>query len=131
MCDALAAEPVQLLGAAAAEVMPRERGAVLIEYRPVDAARVPWTPMWSFTFWHPEGRYGSRDDRVTIRGCARFGAVWCGGWCSGSFSSVAVCPCVWLVAGLRVLVVDEEAVIHMAVMGGLLCFLCVQLDALL
>ena len=39
--DAPAAEPVQLLGAAAAEVVPKERGAVLVEYLPADAARVP------------------------------------------------------------------------------------------
>ena len=39
--DAPAAETVQLLGAAAAEVMPKERGAVLVEYLPADAARNP------------------------------------------------------------------------------------------
>ena len=47
------------------------------------------------------------------------------------FSVVAVCPCVLLVAGLRVLVMDQEVVVHSAVVGGLLCFLCVLLDALL
>ena len=42
VCDAPAAEPVQLLGAAAAaEVIPKERGAVLAQYLPADAARVP------------------------------------------------------------------------------------------
>ena len=43
----------------------------------------------------------------------------------------AVCQCVWLVPGLRWLVMDEEVVIHTVVVGGLLCFLCVQLDAVL
>ena len=37
----------------------------------------------------------------------------------------------WLVTGLRGLVMDEEVAIHTAVVGDLLCFLCVQLDALL
>ena len=131
VCDAQAAEPVQLLGAAAAEVMPKERGVVLVEYLPADAARVPRPQMWSFTGGHPEERYSSSDDRVTVQECARFCAVRRGGWCGGSFPVVAVCPCVWLVAGLRVLVVDEEVVIHTAVVGGLLCFLCVHLDAVL
>ena len=131
VCDARAAEPVQLLGAAAAEVMPKERGAVLVEYLPADAARVPWPRMWSFTVGHPEERCGSWDDRVTVRECTCFGAVRCGGWCGGSFPLVAVCPCVWLVAGLLVLVMNEESVIHTAVVGGLLCFLCVHLDAVL
>ena len=35
------------------------------------------------------------------------------------------------VCGLRWLVMDEEVVIHGVVVGGLLCFLCVQLDAVL
>ena len=39
--DAPSAEPVQQLGAVGAEVMPKERGAVLVEYLPADAARVP------------------------------------------------------------------------------------------
>ena len=129
--DAPAAEPVQLLNAAAAEVMPKERGAVLVKYLPADAARVPWPEMWSFTVGLPEERYGSWDDQVTVREGAPFGAVWCGGWCGGSFPVVAVCLCVWLVAGLPVLVMDEEVVIHIAVVGGLLCFLCVHLDAVL
>ena len=87
--------------------------------------------MWSFTVRHPEERYGSWDDRVTVRECRRFSAVRCGWWCGGSFPVVAMCPCVWFVAGLRVLVMDEEVVIHTAVVGGLLCFLCVHLDAVL
>ena len=131
MRDAWAAEPVQLLSAAAAEVMPKERGVVLAEYLPADAARVPRPQMWIFTGGHPEERYGSWDDQVTVRECARFCAVRCGWWCGDSFPVVAVCPCVWLVAGLRVLVTDEEAVIHTAVVEGLLCFLCVHLDAVL
>ena len=47
------------------------------------------------------------------------------------FLAVAACQCVWLVAGLCTLVVDEEVVIHTAVVGCLLCFLCVHLDAVL
>ena len=54
----------------------------------------------------------------------------CSGWCGCSFPGVAVCQCVWLVSGLCWLVIDEEVVIHTVVVGGLLCFLCVQLDAL-
>ena len=75
--DARPAEPAQLPGAAAAEVMPKEQGAVLVEYLQADAAWVPWPRMWSFTVGHPEERYGSWDDRVTVRECARFGAVRC------------------------------------------------------
>ena len=63
--------------------------------------------------------------------CGRFGVVRLGGWCDGSCLVVAACPCVWLVARLCVLVVDEEVVIHTAVVGCLLCFLCVHLDAVL
>ena len=55
--DAQAAEPVQLMGSAPAEVMPKERRAVLVEHLPADAARVFWSQMWSFTFGHPEERY--------------------------------------------------------------------------
>ena len=44
---------------------------------------------------------------------------------------VAVCQCVWQVDRSRGLVMDEEVVTHTAVVGGLLCFLCVQLDAVL
>ena len=129
--DAPAPEAVQLLGAAAAEVMPKERDAVLVRYLPADAARAPRPRMWSFTVGHPEERYGSWDVQVTVGECASFGAVRCGGRCSGIFLVVAVCPCVWLGAGLRLFVIDEEVVIHTAVVGGLLCFLCVHLDAVL
>ena len=129
--DARAAKPVQLLSPAAAEVMPKERSALLVEYLPADAARVSRPRMWGFTFGHPEERYCSPDHRVTIRDCARFGAVRCGGWCGGSFPVVAACPCVWLVARLCVLVINEEVVLHTAVVGGLLCFWCLHLDAVL
>ena len=54
-----------------------------------------------------------------------------GGWRNGSCLVFAACPCVWLVAGLCMLVVHEEVVIHTAVVGCLLCFLCVHLDAML
>ena len=87
--------------------------------------------MWSFTVGHPEERYGSWDDRVTVWECGRLGAVRCGWCCAGSLPMVAMCPCVRFFAGLRVLVMDEEVVIHAAVLGGLLCFLCVHLDAVL
>ena len=53
------------------------------------------------------------------------------GGCDGSCLGVAARPCVWLVAGLCLLVVDEEVVIHTAVVGCLLRFLCVHLDAVL
>ena len=108
-----------------------ERSAVLVEYLPADSARVSRTRMWSFTFGHPEERYCLPDDRVTIRECGHFGAVRCGGWCGCSFPVVAACLCVWLAAGLCVFVMDEEVVIHTAVVGCLLCFLCVHLDAVL
>ena len=71
------------------------------------------------------------DDRVTIEECARFVAERCGGWCGGSFPVAAICLCVWLVAGLCMLAMDEEVVIHTAVVRVLLCFLCVYLDAVL
>ena len=65
------------------------------------------------------------------RECARSGVVRCSGWCDGSCLALGVCPCVRLVAWLCVLVVEEEVVIHTAVVGRLLCFLSVHLDAVL
>ena len=59
------------------------------------------------------------------RECAR------SGWHDGRYLVVAACPCVWVVAGLCILVVDEEVIIPTAVSGCLLCFLCVYLDAVL
>ena len=53
------------------------------------------------------------------------------GWCYGRCLAVAAGPCVWLVARLRMLVVDEEIIVRAAVVGCLLCFLCVYLDAVL
>ena len=50
--DARAAEPVQLLGPAAAEVMPKERSAVLVEYLRADSAPLSRSGTWSFTFGH-------------------------------------------------------------------------------
>ena len=130
--DARAAEPVQCFGAAAAEVMPKERGVVIPDYFWSDIARVPRSPrMWGFTGVHPEERYRSWENRVTLWERARLRAVRCGGWCGCSLPGVAVCQCMSLVAGLRWLVMDEEAVIHTVGMGGLLCFLCVQLDVVL
>ena len=88
--------------------------------------------MWSFTFGHPEERYCSWTiGNLYGRECARSGVVRRGGLCDGSYLGVAACPCVWLVAGLCGLVVDEEVVMHTAVAGRLLCFLCVHLDAVL
>ena len=52
-------------------------------------------------------------------------------WHDGSCLVVAACPCVWLVAGLCRLVVDEEVIIRTAVVGCLWCLLCVYLDAVL
>ena len=116
--DTRAAEPVQLLGAAAAEVMLKDRGVVVVDYFPADASRVPRPlRMWGFTGGHPEEGYMSGDNRVTLRECARFLAVRCGGSCDGSFPGVAVCQCVWLVAGLRGLVMDEEVGINTAGRG--------------
>ena len=132
VCEALAAEPVQLLGAAAAGVMPKERGDAVSDSFPADIARVPRLPrIWGFTGGHTEERYRSWDNRITLWECVRLRAVRCGGWCVCTFLGVAVCQCVWLVTGLRGPVMDEEVVIHTAVAGGLLCFLCVRLDAVL
>ena len=55
----------------------------------------------------------------------------CSGRCDGRCLAVAACPCVWLVARLCMLVVDEEVIVRAAVVGCLLCFLCVYLDAVL
>ena len=59
------------------------------------------------------------------RGCARSGR------CDGRCLAVAAGPCVWLVARLCMLVVDEEVIVRAAVVECLLCFLCVYLDAVL
>ena len=130
--DALAAEPVQRLGAAAAKVMPRELGVVVPDYLPAEVAWVPRSlQMWGFTCRHPEERYRSWDNPVTLWECASLRAVRCSRWCRWSLPGVAVCQCVWLGAGLLWLVMDEEVVIHTVGVGRLLCCLCVQLDALL
>ena len=50
---------------------------------------------------------------------------------SGRCLAVTAGPCVWLLARLCMLVVDEEVIIRAAVVGCLLCFLCVYLDAVL
>ena len=132
MGDARAAEPVQRFGAAAAEVMPKERGVVVPDYFPADVARVPMSPwMWGFTGGHLEERYRLWNSRITLWECTRLPAVRCGWWCGCSLPGVAACQCVLLVAGLRWLVMDEEVVIHTVGVGGLLRFLCVQLDVVL
>ena len=53
------------------------------------------------------------------------------GRCYGRCLAVAAGPCVWLVSRLRMLVVDEEIIVRAAVVGCLLCFLCVYFDAVL
>ena len=53
------------------------------------------------------------------------------GWHDGSCLVVAACPCVWLVGGLCMLVVDEDVIIPTAAVGFLLCFLCLYLDPVL
>ena len=58
---------MQLLGAAAAEVMPTERSAAFVVHLAADSAQVSRPRMWSFTFGHSEERYCSRDDRASIR----------------------------------------------------------------
>ena len=50
--DARAAEPVELLGSAAAKVMPKERRAVLFEYLPADSPRGSRPRIGHFTFAH-------------------------------------------------------------------------------
>ena len=52
--DARAAEPVQLLRAAAAEVMPAKGVAVVVVHLHADPAWVPRPWMRCFTFGHPE-----------------------------------------------------------------------------
>ena len=72
--DARATEPVQLLSAAAAEVMPTKRVAVFVFHLHADPAWVPRPQMSSFTFGHPEERYCLQDDRASTREGAR--ALW-------------------------------------------------------
>ena len=69
--DAQAAEPVQLLRAAAAEVMPAKRVAVVVVHLHAGPAWVarPW--MRCLTFGHPEERCRSQDDRATTGEGAR------------------------------------------------------------
>ena len=67
MGNARAAEPVQQFGAAAAEVMPKERGVVVPNYFPANVARVLRSPqMWGFTGGHPVEKYRSWDNPVTL-----------------------------------------------------------------
>ena len=69
--DARAAEPVQLLRAAAAEVMPAKGVAVVVVQLHADPAWVPRPWMRCFTFGHPEERCRSQDDRATTGEGAR------------------------------------------------------------
>ena len=55
-------------------------------------------------------------------------AMW---WVVRELLGIAACQYVWLVAGLRWPVLDEEVVIHTVGVGGLLRFRCVQLDVVL
>ena len=69
--DAPAADPVQLLRAAAAEVMPAKGVAVVVVHLHADPAWVPRPWMRGFTFGHPEERCRSQDDRATTGEGAR------------------------------------------------------------
>ena len=69
--DARAAEPVQLLRAAAAEVMPAKGVAFVVVHLHADPAWVPQPWMWGFTFGHPEERYRLQDDRASTGEGAR------------------------------------------------------------
>ena len=69
--DARAAEPVQLLRAAAAKVMPAKGVAVVVVHLHADPAWVPRPWMWGFTFGHPEERYRLQDDRASTGEGAR------------------------------------------------------------
>ena len=124
--DARAAEPVQLLSAAAAEVMPTKRVAVFVVHLAADSNGFPGRGCGA----SPSGILRRGIVCRTIRplhrrGCARSGRR------DSRCLEVAPGPCVWLVAGLCMLVVDEKVIIRAAVLGCLLCFLCVYLDALL
>ena len=89
--DARAAEPLQRFGAAAAEVMRKERGVAVPDYFPADVARVPRSPrMWGFTGGHPEQRHRLWDYRGTVWECARLRAVQCG-TVSRELPCVSVC----------------------------------------
>ena len=80
--DARAAELVQLLRAAAAEVMPAKGVAVVVVHLHADPAWVPRPWMQCFTFGHPEERCRSQDDRATTgEGGARApGGATVGAW---------------------------------------------------
>ena len=69
--NARAAEPVQLIRAAAAEVMPAKGIAVFVVHLHADPAWVPLPRMWGFTFGHPEERYRLQDDRASTGDGAR------------------------------------------------------------
>ena len=69
--DARAAEPVQLLRAAAAKVMPAKGVAVVVLHLHADPAWVPRPWMRCFTFGHPEEECRSQDDRATAGEGAR------------------------------------------------------------
>ena len=68
---ARAADPVQLLRAAAAEVMPAKGVAVVVVHLHADPAWVPRPWMRCFNFGHPEERCRSQDDRATTGEGAR------------------------------------------------------------
>ena len=69
--EARAAEPVQLLRAAAVEVMPAKGVAAVVVHLHADPAWVPQPWMRGFTFGHPEERCRSQDDRATTGEWAR------------------------------------------------------------
>ena len=124
--DARAAEPVQLLSAAAARLMSTKRVAVFVVHLHADPA------------WFPSRGCGASPSGILGRGivCRTIGPLQGrgrarSGRCDGRCLAVAAGPCVWLVARLYMLVVDEEVIVRAAVVGCLLCLLCLHLDAVL
>ena len=82
VCDARAAEPVQLLRAAAAEVMPAKGVAVVVVHLHADPAWVPRPWMQCITSGHPEEKCQSQDDRATTgeEGARAPGGATVGAW---------------------------------------------------
>ena len=87
--------------------------------------------MRRFTGGYPGEGYRSWNNQITLWQFARLRAVRCRWWGGCTFPGVAMCQCVWVVAVLRWLVMYGEIVIHIVVVGGLLCLRCVQLDTVL
>ena len=119
--DARASEPVQLLSAATAEVMPTKRVAVFVVHLHADPACVFGRGCGASPSGILRGGVVCRTIRpIHGRGRAHSGC------CDGRCLAVAVGPCVWLVARLCMLVVDEEVIVRAAVVGCLLCPTCLR-----